>query len=208
MEVASFGWNLGTFVAVVVLGFALWQAWGLRKQYQSIVRLGHAKVVSVTKFGSATVFFFLSGIYGHSIGSVVLPLTALILVVMSLPVMYALHYYEGYTVREKRWLSLFASTIPVMTIAPQQFKATLFLVFAFARMIPFASQPVEMYREKKVGAIDIRLFWAYLTGAFFWVTFYFIVLSDWILRILSVMNTSILLITVILYYRYREEPKV
>jgi len=120
---------------------------------------------------------------------------------MHVPVLYALKQYKGYTRRETVCLVLFASTIPLMLIVP--FKATFYMALAFARMVPFAGQPLEMFQEKNVGAIDIRLFWAYLVGAFFWVTFYFS-FGDLVLKVLSTLNTSILVITVLLYYRYRE----
>lgn len=201
MEITHFGLNVSTFSALAVIVFTIWQAWALWKQYRTMVDLRSGQSVSVLKFGSTATFFLLSGLYGYSVGSVVMPFTALVLATMSMPVLYALSRYKGYTRWEKWCLVLFVSTVPIMIAVP--FKATFYMTLAFARMVPFASQPLEMYREKSVGAIDVRLFWAYLAGAFFWVIFYFVALDDQVLRILSILNTSILLVTVLLYYRYR-----
>lgn len=205
MEIQNFGWNILTLSAVAVIVFTIWQAWGLWKQYRTIVELKSGQSVSVTKFASTTTFFLLSGLYGYYIGSVLIPFTSIILTTMNLPVLYALKKYKGYTRKEKKWLMLFLITIPLMVIVP--FKEVFYMAFAFARMVPFASQPLEMFREKKVGAVEIRLFWAYLTGALFWVTFYF-AFGDPVLKTLSILNTSILAVTVFLYYWYRETKEV
>lgn len=201
MEIENFGWNILTVSAVAVIFFTIWQAWGLWKQYRTIVELRSGQSVAVIKFASTTAFFLLSGLYGYYIGSVLLPFTSIVLVSMNIPVLYALKKYKGYTRNEKRWLIFIASTVPLMVIVP--FKGIFYMAFAFARMVPFASQPLEMFREKKVGAVDIRLFWAYFAGALFWVTFYF-AFGDPVLKLLSTLNTFILAITVFLYYRYRE----
>lgn len=205
MEIENFGWNVLTVSAMAVIVFTIWQAWGLWKQYRTIVEMQSGQSVAVIKFASTTTFFLLSGLYGYYIGSVLIPFTSTILTSMNLPVLYALKKYKGYTRSEEKWLILLASTIPLMIIVP--FKEIFYMAFAFARMVPFASQPLEMFREKKVGAVDIRLFWAYFAGALFWVAFYF-AFGDLVLKILSILNTSILAVTVLLYYRYRETKTV
>ena len=201
MEIENFGWNVLTLSALAVICFTMWQAWGLWKQYRTMVHLKSGQSVSVIKFGSTATLFLLSGLYGYYIGSVLLPFTSAVLVTMHAPVLYALKQYKGYTRREMICLILFASTVPLMLMVP--FKAVFYMTLAFARMVPFAGQPLEMFQEKNVGAIDIRLFWAYLVGAFFWVTFYF-AFGDLVFKVLSTLNTSILVITVLLYYRYRK----
>ena len=201
MELENLGWNILTLSSIATLIFTFFQTSRFFSQNKLIWSNKSGQSVSILKFSSTPAFFLLNGVYGYFIGSIIMPITSVLLTAMHVPILVGLYKFKGFSRIEKLLIPIFFLMTPVLVLIPA--KTGFFMALAFLRMIPFAMQPLEIYKEKNVSVLDIKLFLAYLVGAFFWVTFYF-AFGNLPLKIISSMNTLILVSIVFLYFKYRD----
>ncbi|MDO8435275.1 MAG: hypothetical protein Q7S89_01170 [bacterium] len=202
VEYQKFGWNAATIVAAGMALFGLIEAWGTWEQHKTIERLGLGDSVPVLMFSFFIAYmgaFVFYGVYGRSIAIIV---TAVPLVIVDICVLTALHRLKGFTRRERVLTYVFLSAIPAMALLSADGRKALFLLLNLAAVWAIALQPIELWRTKNVGAVNVNMAVTYFLGTIFWIGVGFS-MGDEVLKVTCSINLVLLGLTIVLWYAYR-----
>lgn len=200
VEIQEFGLNAVTVGFLGTIIFTLVQAWGLRQQSVTIWKRRSGASVSVTYFAYSTAHFTTTMIYGVSQDSIALIFNGLLLAVMLVPIIFGLWKFKRWSLLEKGLVACFLTFPVIVAVAPA--KDWLFLLFSFGTLASCATQPLEIWRNKDSGAVEIRFVLTFLASTIFWLIYGFAI-GDWVLEIIIPGFVSIHVATLVLWYRYR-----
>ena len=189
-------------VGGLVILFGVIGTWGLWKQRNKIVhnRSGHS--VSKLAFLYMTFHFGAMTVYGSSILDIPLVINGLLRFLFHLPILVGLEKYRGFTKKERGIAWGLAALLVLMIVV--SFKQEFFLVENFGAIFIAMAQPLEIWREKNSGVVEIRLVLIYLGTAFTWI-FYGLLINDWVVWLTSAGFFFVWVATVGLWKKYRQK---
>lgn len=205
VEFQNWGWNTLTisFIATVVV--TLVETWGIYQQAKTIWKNPEKRGESVSTglFTYLTAMFTVSAIYGAYKNTLAMLFTGIILGALHIPIIVGLWKFKGFAQWEKL-LGLLSIGVVIgafFTTDLDIYLLTINVGTAFFLLL----QPYEIWKNKNSGVVEIRLLLVYLIGTFFWVIYSFAV-DKWVLKILNLNAFAILILTTVLWFKYRQKP--
>ncbi len=205
VEYQNWGWNavvVGSFGAII---FTFIEGWGLWKQNQAIWRGKSGESVSVSWFSYflfALAAFFFYGIHIHGIAAM---FNGVALTLVHIPILLGLWKYKGFAKWEKVQFFCLALMVPAMAFLP--WKNEVFTIVSVGIIYSLATQPLELWKTKKTGAVEIKLLVVYTLSTAFWVIYAFAI-NEWVLEILTSVNLFLLGLATLLWFKYRAREPV
>lgn len=202
-EVLGFGPNVATVMFIVAISLNTWQGYGLFMQNRKIWRKRSLQGLAPLFFVFQVVFFIsfeTQSIIFNTIGGIY----AGALLFLHLPILAGVFRFGEITA----WTTLALVAIPIPPILMIFFpglSGEIFLAASAGTVIANLVQPFTMWREKKVGAVEPRMFFPFLAASIVW-AIYPAMIGNWPIAILSGIFGTIYAVVLVLYYRYREEP--
>ena len=197
-------WTVKAITGCLVILLGMIGTWGLWRQRNNIVRNKSGHAVSRIAFLYMTFHFSVMTVYGFSIPDAPLVINGLLRFLFHLPILAGLQKYKGFTRNEKR-LALVLAAMLVLVIRVS-FKQEFFLIENFGAMFIAVAQPLEIWREKNSGVVEIRLVLIYLCTAFAWV-FYGLLINDWAVWLTSAGFFAVWVVTAGLWRKYRQKKR-
>ena len=199
MELRNIGWNVITFTLVFTLICTALEAFGLYEQRKKIWAEKSGASVSVLWFSFLLGLYAAVVVYGQSIDSVAMRIDGAILALSTMPVLIGLAKFKGFTTTEKIAAALFAAGIAAMIALP--YKAEFFLAYSIGNIVVGLKQPWEIWKNKYRGVLDRSLLFVFLFVTVCWSVYAF-VFGDLVLEIVFPSLTAVVVLTLIMWYRY------
>lgn len=203
-EYAHWGWNMATLGALGTVVFTIYQVLMLQRQNKRIWGNKSGEAVSVTTFSFMCFFLTTFALYGYYGKSFSVVFNGAAMAPFELAILVGLWKYKGYT--KKEWLSVILSFMMVPSMILLPWKDEVYMVCSIGSVGGLLFQPIEIYREKKAGVIDIGLVAACLCSTVFWLVFTYYAGLMFVFSI-SASIFVILLAIVFLWYKYQEEEQ-
>lgn len=204
MELTQFGWNAVTISFLGTALFTLVESWGLWHQNKAIWKQKSGQSVSITWFSFFTATVVVVFVYGITINSIALIFNGLLLTLFHLPVLVGLWKFKGFNKAEKLLGVGLLVALAVMLATP--IKDWFFLIFSFGLIASSVMQPIEIWRNKDAGVLEIKLLVSYLVSMSFWLVYSYAI-RDWVLQIVAPLYLAVIVLTVAFWFRYRQ-PRV
>ena len=201
VEFQNFDLNALTISAIATLFFTTIQAWGLLKQNKLIWREKSGEAVSITWFTCFGFMFAVIFIYGIEINAGALMYNGL-LALFHIPVLIGLAKFKGFTLKQRLIFAACVLAVLIMILFP--IKDEIFLTFSFISVVSLVMQPLEMWRSKSAGVVEIKLIKIYTAATAFWVIYAYSV-GNWVMKITTPSALVVLIITIALWLKYRRE---
>ena len=199
VEWQNWGWNALTVSFIATVAFTVFQGWGVWKQNETIRMRRSGESVSVLLFAYFSCVFFSFLYYGFIVRSIAAACNGL-LGFLHVLVLASLWRFKGFTSTEKVVVAALPLMIVAMATVP--WKNTLLLLIMAGSLLPLAQQPIEMWRNKSAGAVDMRFVSIFMASTIFW-TIYAFAIDNWVLKVINPSALAILVVTSSLWYRYR-----
>ncbi len=211
IEWRSWGWNPVTLTFLLTILFTLIDGWGYKKQGETIWKNRSAESVSAITFFYEAFLCYSYAIYAVFVGSMAILFNGLILGYSIIPIFHGMFKFKRLRKGEKICCALFSLMIPAMFFLP--WKGEMFFVFMLAGLTALVAQPLEIWRNKNAGDVDIRSMIVFTLGVFFWASYGFFVgrsseaHSAEVGLILGIVNSIAFLLygsIVLLWFAYRK----
>lgn len=201
-EWSQLGYNITTVGLLGTVFFTFLEAWGMWEQNTTIWRQKSGLSISVIWMSNSTALFASVLIYGLSSRSFALFFNGFLLL-FHFPVMLGLWRFRGFTRIEKLLAILFLAIVIAALMLP--IKDWAFFFFSIGSLLFSVMLPIEIWRNKNSGAVEIKLLAVLLASTIFWLIYAY-TSGDWVLKI----NTPAYMVTfatsIILWFKYRQ-PK-
>ena len=203
IEWQSWGWNAITVSFVATAAFTVFQSWGLWKQDETVRTRQSGASIAVLPFAYIGCVFLAFSYYGIAIGSAAATFNGL-LGLLHVRVLASLWRFKRFTRAETILVAGFPLMIVAMIVVPS--RGTLLLVLMGGSLVPMAQQPLEMWRARSAGAVDIRYVAIFMTSSAFW-TIYALAIGNRVLAIINPSAFAILATTAVLWVRYSDRAQ-
>ena len=203
IEWKLWGWNLATLTFLFTVLFTLIDGWGYKKQSETIWEKESAESVSVIVFFYSASVCYSYTIYSVFIGSVAVLFNGLVLGYNIFFLVWGILKFKNLTVTEKILCTLFSPMILAMLFLP--WKDGMFFIFMMGGMFSLVTQPLEMWRNKSAGAVDIRAMTVFTLGVFFWSAYGFAI-EKLAIAIPSMIALVLYGLITLLWFKYQKEP--
>lgn len=203
VEIQQFGWNAITISAIATMIFSVGEAWGIYKQNKKVWKKESGLSISISWF---IYFMFMLAsffVYGFITHKIAIMFNGLVFIFV-IPLVVGLWKFKGFTIFDYLIFAITLFALLIMIFLP--IKPLMFLLFSLGSIACLTMQPIEMWKTKKVGAVEIRLIWVYFMSTCFWIIYAFFV---WDLLLLWIMFASLIVLSFILffYYLFKKEEK-
>lgn len=201
VEYQKWGFNAPTIGAIGIIFFAFVEGWGLLKQNQKIWQERSGESVSFRWFTYLGSYFIASIFYGLYIKSISVTFGAILPGLLHIPIIVGMIKFKQLAQNEKIQSALFLIMILAMVILPQ--KDLVYILLSIGTIYALATQPLELYRTKSVGVVEIKLILVYIASSVFWTIFGF---STKALGIMIVSPCALILLglTLIMWRKYKK----
>lgn len=203
VEYKEWGWNSTTVGSVGVFIFIFVEGWGLWKQSGTIWLEKSGTSVSFRWFTFIGAYFGATIPYGIYHESIAMTASAVVTTVLHIPIIVGLMKYKDLDISEIIQSVLYLLMIPVIILTEE--KEFFYTLFSFGTIYALATQPLELYKTKDPGAVDIRLIAVYVVSTLFWIVFAFSIKSP-ALMIVCPCSLIILLTTGVMWRYYKKRP--
>lgn len=180
MGLGGMGWDWEAISFWGITVFAIIGSWGLWKQSQKIWKEKSGKSVSVTANFSFLTSMFVGLAYSFEKNLDAVAFHNLLRIAFLLPIIMGLVKFKKFTKTEKVLCACFCTTMLLVWFMPR--KDFLFLFFQTAGVLTLATQPYEIFKNKDIGVVEVKLFAVFVPNGIFWVIYAF-ANGDWILKI-------------------------
>lgn len=197
VEWQRFGWNWLTVGVLATFIFTLSEAWGLWEQNKVIWEEQSGESLVNTWFVYFPFMFASFIVYGGSVKAAALIFNGL-LCLLFIPINIGLAKFKGFSHGDRLAALLSFGALLLMIFLP--IKGIMFLLFSAGGILALMREPIELWRTRRRGVLEIKLVWIFLTSYFFW-TIYAIALGDKLLLVITSLTLIILSLTVILWYQ-------
>ncbi len=199
IEVHNFGWNTLTITASITVLFTLFQGYGVVSQNRKIWRYQSAESLSAIMFFLYLFYFSAFFAYGLHKNSLVMVLNGL-LAIPYIPVVLGIIKYKKLKAWELISLPIIALVVPIMIITAQ--KDLLLFILLMVSLVVLTTQPMEMFKTKTRGAVDIKFILIFSVTSLFWLV-YSLIISNWPLIVFNALAQIVYALIIILYWQYR-----
>ena len=204
MEIARFGLNAVTVSFVGTIVFSVIMSWGFWRQARAIWRERSGRSLSAPSFLYATFVRIPILVYGLSIGSLALLVNGTVPFFPLLLIVLGLRKYKGFGRRE--WLLVAALSAAVALTAVLPDKGAVFMSWMFGSVAFNALQPLEMWRRRSAGVVEIRMLLMGLASNTFWLVYAFAI-GDWLLEVINPAFSAINITSLILWLVFRRRKR-
>ena len=157
LEYKNFGFNVLTVSAIATILFATLEGWAVVKQKQKILLNESGKSIANIMFILLTFVFISFIIYGIEIKSLVLIFNG-ILFLFYFSIIKGLYKYKGFSRLDKFvFLNCVFGILLMLVLKEKTEKELLFFLFISASLIASVWQPLELWKEKDPGSVEIKL---------------------------------------------------
>lgn len=199
IEIKNFGFNSLTITALMTMLFTIFQGYGVMIQNKMIWRKKSVESLSATLFFLYCFYFIAFFIYGLEKKSVAMTFNGL-LAIPYIPIVIGFLKFKRLNFKEKLSLPLTMAVIPLMIIIPS--KDIFLLILLMISLVILGTQPLEMIKTKKRGAVEIKFILIFSITSIFWLI-YAIAISNWVLIIFNSSALILYAIIISLYYSYK-----
>jgi len=199
IEIENFGFNSLTITALMTMLFTIFQGYGVMIQNKMIWQKKSVESLSATLFFLYCFYFIAFFIYGLEKRSVAMSFNGL-LAIPYIPIVIGFLKFKKLNFKEKISLPLTMAVVPLMIIIPS--KDIFLLILLMISLVILGTQPLEMIKTKKRGAVEIKFILIFSITSIFWLI-YAIAISNWVLIIFNSSALIIYAIIISLYYRYK-----
>lgn len=202
IEWQQWGMNILTVSSTGAIILALFQAWSFTRQGMAIWRERSGDSVSVKMFVYLLFYLISFVIYGISMKKITMIINGLLFIPV-ISIVAGLIRFKPFTRIERYCLPLF-STMPIaMFFAP--YKQALFFCMLVGLLIAFSCPPLEIWRNKDAGVVEIRVVVASMVTNLFW-TIYALRVWDVPLIIFNPLSFFLMVTTLCLWRKYQRKP--
>mgnify|MGYP001598493982 CR=1 FL=1 len=185
-----------------VLFFSALGAWGLWKQTLFIWKERSGQSVSIVNFSFGFSYFAVGFIYSLEKNLLALTLHTVGRMLCHLPILAGLYKFKDITRNEKILSILFFLGIGITCFMPSADLS--FLIYSLGSVLTYAAQPLEIFRNRNSGTVEIKLHAIYFGSSIFW-TIYGFAVNDFILKTTSIPNIFISILIIALCLKYRKQ---
>ena len=202
-EYRNWGWNVATIGACGANLTTLVQLWGVCGQNQRVWKSEKAEV-PLGLFAYFHAYFWAVTIYGIKMDSLTVLFNATQVIPFFL-ILLGVYVKRGFTLKEWGMVMGTLIMVPIMySVGVEGSKVFLFVLLL--GVLPFlVRQPIEIFRKKRTGDIDVRFPYTFLAASVFWFV-YGIKLHDWAITLAQPPLFAVFLMTILLYHKYRPMP--
>ncbi|MEI6835323.1 MAG: hypothetical protein WCK59_00645 [Candidatus Falkowbacteria bacterium] len=201
IEIQNFGWNTMTVTAGLIMFFTIVQAYGIICQSKKIWQSRSGESLSATLFFLGCFYFIGFLFYGLSKHSLAMTFNSL-LAIPYIPIVIGLIKFKPLTRLEKISLPLTIAIVPLMIMIEE--KDVLLLILSLISLVILITQPLEMIKTGKRGAVNIKFILIYLATSIFWLI-YSLVISN---LVLIMFNLGALVIYALITHLYYKPQKI
>jgi hypothetical protein len=205
VEYQGFGPNMLTAGAIGAMVVLLWESWGILAQIKKIWHERAAETLSSYMFGYTTAFMAASIPYGMATKSATIVISAGVVFLLHLPIMWGIMTFRGYTRQETAITGAFFLMVIAMIAIPSWMDG-FYLAFSIGTLYAFGTQAWQIWREKTAGTLEIKLILVYMASSVFWGCYAFAA-GLVPLMILNPLFFLIMLLIVVLWRRYKNAPE-
>lgn len=191
-EIHGWGWNGLTASFLCTVAFTFVQAYGLLLQIIRIYRERSASSVAVPMMWYLCFYFVAFGVYGFHERSIAMLFNSL-LSFLHVPVLVGIVKYRGMT--RAQWVFAACSLLPIVAMIFLEQKDVVFFVGFLVAIVLIAEQPFEIWRQRAVGAVEVRTYNAYIVSTTCWLV-YGVVVGDWVIMVLNPVLLIIFMLTI------------
>ncbi len=196
VEIENFGFNSLTITALMTMLFTIFQGYGVIVQNKMIWQKKSVESLSATLFFLYCFYFISFFFYGLEKRSIAMSFNGL-LALPYIPIVIGFLKFRKLSWKEKISLLLTMAVVPLMIIIPN--KDIFLLILLMISLVILGTQPFEMIKTKKRGAVEIKFILIFSTTSIFWLI-YAIAIGNWVL---TIFNSSALVIYAVIIYLYR-----
>ena len=200
MELQQLGWNAVTVGLCGIIFFTFLGSWALWRQNQKIWASKSGESVSIAWLSYFGCFHVAIFIYGLSIKSIALIINGSVRAPLHVPILIGLYRFKGFNQKDGLLLAGLVVALTVMTMTP--IKDHFFLWFTVGSLVFIAMLPIEIWRSKTTGVVEIRLPLVMISATSFWAAYGFAI-DDWVIKSTSLIYFAVLGVTIALWVRYR-----
>jgi len=201
MNIPHFAWNAETIGFWGTIFFTFLVSWGLWQQKKSIWKNQSGKSIPVALFSFSAFMTVTILLYGLSLKNLALSINGFLYALIYIPIIVGLWKFKGFTKLEKILFLSFASVTVLNIVLP--FKEWFFFGFSLASMAISLMLPIEIYRNKSIGVVNIRFIVTSFVNTIFWLI-YGIAIDNWILKITNPYYLILGAINIALWLKYRK----
>jgi uncharacterized protein with PQ loop repeat len=203
MNIPYFAWNAETIGFWGTIALTIVRLWGLWRQNKAIWVNRSGKSISVPLFSYSLFAFAIVTIYGLSIKNFAFVFNGVLHTIIYAPILIGLWKFKGFTKLEKILIISFLGTTLLAAILPH--KDVFFFGSSVGNVVVSFLLPMEIYRNKNRGVVSIQFLWVSLINSSFW-TLYGFAIKDWVLEITCPIFLAIAIVTILLWFKYKN-PK-
>ncbi|XOU94173.1 MAG: SemiSWEET family transporter [Candidatus Kerfeldbacteria bacterium] len=202
IEINNFGWNAQTIGAVGILVFVGWNVWAMLKQNKLIWSKQKGTSVSIVWFAYFAGYQLIGVVYGFEIKSLTMVINGLSRGFFLIPILIGLWKFKGYNKIEKISTVLIFVAVCTSLIIP--WIEWYFFIFSWGVLGTMALQPIEIWRNRDSGVVDIRMIIVYILAGIFWLSYVFTI-NDLVLMIFNSVSISIMMITLVIWLKFKKK---
>ncbi len=119
----------------------------------------------------------------------------------------SLRKFKGYNRREEEFF--FALLLSLLSMLLSHHLDRWYFVFSVGSVVALLLQPIEIWKRKSSGVVDVRLLWLFLASNTFWVIYAYAI-QNWVLMALCPFYVAVLILTIVMWriYRPRAVPEI
>lgn len=198
-ELQYFGWNLATLGFLGTVIFSLVRAWTFEEQRKLVWKHQSGESISILWLLYFIVLHGIVFVYGLDTQRLALMINGL-LTVCALPLLVGLWKFQGLTFFEKM---IGVASCPIFVfVCVTSLKEQFFFYFSLGGIVFSFLQPLEIWKNKSSGVVDVRFHAMSLLNAFFWFL-YAHTMDIWVLQVTSYLYGAIAILTILLWHIYR-----
>jgi uncharacterized protein with PQ loop repeat len=201
VEYQGFGSNILTAGAIGAMIVLIWESYGIIAQIRKIWHERAAEALSSYMFGYTAAFMAASIPYGIATKSATIVISAGVVFLLHLPIMWGIMTFRGYTLKESVITCTFFLMVIAMIAMPSWMDA-FYLAFSIGTLYAFGTQAWQIWREKSAGTLEIKLILVYMASSVFWGCYAFAA-GLVPLMILNPLFFMLMLLIVLLWRRYK-----
>lgn len=201
LEIRNFGWNSLTYCFIVTTTFTIIGTIFLVCQIKDIWKKKTSKAVSFVWYTSRSLIFLSYLFYGIQGNSLALIIQSSFRFPLTLIVLLGIWKFKKIKTVDKILSLVLFIIFTTLYFIPN--KVFVLSVFAIIGIISALSQPLEIWRLKSCGVVNVNVIHVYNMSVIFW-TIYGLIVNDWPLVVISFLNSVVYTITILLWYKYKK----
>lgn len=155
---------------VVLVGtffVGIYQTWGIWKQWRTVVNTKSGEAIVLFPHITNLAYFSSSTVYAVLADLKLLAVIALASGIMTALLLSALATYQRWTIKEFGAMTFLPVWLVVIALL-ERGRGETFAPISVLAVLVTLTQPMKMWKTKKAGAIDVRLYYSFAAGGAFW----------------------------------------